>query len=574
MILSIFVVTFICVTLILVQDGAGNNIPFNPEVSTPLGRIKGSFMTSRLNKKIYAFRGIRYAEPPTGDLRFKVAIPVKPWSGAFDASKEGTSCSSAINEDCLRLNVYTTKVRTKKLNSTNQLKTKRPVIIFIHSGGFYTCSAQSRLFGPQYLLDHDVVLVTINFRLGPFGFLSTGDSVFPGNIGLKDQVATFRWVRDNIAAFGGDPNSVTLMGYNAGSRSISLHLVSPMSRGLFHRAICMSGSLTNQKPLSHHEIGYAKKLARLLNCPDDTSEKMVECLRTIPPDAITYTFSHFLDWHLEPESVWLPVVEPNIPGLERFLTDQPANLIRKGMIQQVPILAGLTRDEFSGITMIEVLRAKLGDYSMFQELNENWDYIAPISFEYERNTSRSKMISQKLRDYYFKGEPISLKNVKAHGRGYADSISGFPMYRFVRLVAAFSKQPVYYYRFVYEGKYGLIQWVNTGKPYGVSHLDDLQYILYMTGVHYYGPGDRESPVVDMMTAMWANFAKTGQPIPKNDKAFEGVTWEPFTPENNRYMEIDSTLTMKTGFNLEAMHLYESLFPLDPLPRSNTTTPDD
>ncbi|XP_043269298.1 uncharacterized protein [Venturia canescens] len=578
MILPFFLVTFVLVTLTLPQDAAGNNIPVNPEVSTPLGRIKGSLMTSRLNQEIYAFRGIRYGEPPTGDLRFEVAVPAEPWDDVFDASEEGPSCPSIsgklMNEDCLRLNVYTTEIPTNASSATDNEAPKKSVMVFIHPGGFCTLSGQSYLFGPQYLLDYDIVLVTINYRLGSLGFLATGDAVAPGNIGLKDQVVALQWVRDNIASFGGDPNSVTITGSSAGSRSVPLHMISPMSKGLFHRAISMSGSPIRAEPMGHDQIEYAKKQARLLDCPDDTSEKIVECLRTKSAEEIGKSFSKFTEWHYDPKTTWFPVVEPDIPGRERFLTDQPVNLIREGKIHQVPYMVGLTRDEFGYVTMLEVEQANKGNDSMFRDLNENWDDIAPISFQYERNTPRSKMISQRLRDFYFEGQPVSLETVKSHAHCYADSIVGFPTHRLVHLVAGASKQPIYYYRFVHEGKYSLFEWPNTGKPYGVAHLDDLQYLFYMSQLHYFEPGVPETPLVEMMTAMWANFVKTGEPIPKSNRAFEGVTWEQFTPENNRYMEINRTLTMKTGINLERMQVFETLFPLYPLPRSITSSPDD
>ncbi|XP_043269312.1 uncharacterized protein [Venturia canescens] len=574
--LRVFLVAVAFLALTMAPNEAQSNANVNPQVSTPLGRIEGSFMKTRLDKQIYAFRGIRYAEAPTGDLRFKVAVPAKPWNDVFNASEEGPSCprpsGRLMDEDCLRVNVYTTKLPATASCASVAEGTKKPVMVFFHPGGFYGFSGQSYLFGPQYILDQDIVLVTVNYRIGPLGFLATGDSVAPGNLGLKDQVIALRWVRDNIASFGGDPDSVTISGYSAGSWSVALHMMSPMSEGLFHRAISMSGSPTKGEPLTYEQVDYAKKLARIFKCPEDASEKIVECLRNQDAEAIAKTFSQFAEWHFDPIRVWSPVVEPNIPGLERFIVDQPANLIRGGRIHQVPFLAGVTRDEFDYLTMNEVVQARKGNDSIFRDLDQNWENIAPISFQYERNTPRSKRISQELRDYYFKGQSISLETVQGHAHCYADSIVGFPMHRLVHLVAGVSKKPVYYYRFIYEGRYSLAKWPNTQDPYGVVHHDDLQYLFYMSILHYFEPDAPETPIVEKMTAMWANFVKTGEPIPKNNKAFEGVIWEQFTPENNRYMEISRTLTMKTGVNLERMQVFENLFPLDPLSSSSTTTP--
>lgn len=158
---------------------------------------------------------------------------------------------------------------------------KKPVIVFIHPGGFYESSGRSDEFGPQYLIRRDIVLVTINYRLSAFGFLSTGTKDAPGNNGLKDQVMALKWVRKHIGKFGGDPDSVTLMGYGSGAISITLHMVSPMSRGLFHKAIVMSGSATAQWTLPKNQLNLVRKQARVLNCPDNSISQMMKCLKQV-----------------------------------------------------------------------------------------------------------------------------------------------------------------------------------------------------------------------------------------------------------------------------------------------------
>lgn len=164
-------------------------------------------------------------------------MPVKPWNGTLDAFRDSPKCpqpvisASEISEDCLRLNVY-----TKNISST----ANKPVIVFIHQGGFYENSGRSDELGPHYLIQRDIVLVTINYRLAALGFLSTGTKEAPGNNGFKDQVVALRWVKEHIQSFGGDSNSITLMGYSAGAMSVTLHMVSNMSKGLFvHKTIAL-----------------------------------------------------------------------------------------------------------------------------------------------------------------------------------------------------------------------------------------------------------------------------------------------------------------------------------------------
>lgn len=160
----------------------------------------------------------------------------------------------------------------------NNVVNSRPVLVFIHRGEFNYGTAMSILLGPDYLMDHDIVLVTINYRLGALGFFSTGDKHAPGNYGMKDQVAALKWVKNNIQFFGGDPNRVTIAGKNAGAASIGLHLVSPMSRGLFHGAIMLSGSATNPWVIDKNPMILAKKEAALHGCPVKDSKKMVDCM--------------------------------------------------------------------------------------------------------------------------------------------------------------------------------------------------------------------------------------------------------------------------------------------------------
>lgn len=275
----------VLILAIVLVNGSNASAPAGinerPIVITGLGKIRGNVLESRLGALFYSFRNIPYAKPPIGSLRFKPPEPIEQWNGVWNATADGPMCPQPsynltaldISEDCLRLNVY-----TRDLSPVN----RRPVIVYIHPGGFYSTSGQSRFFaGPQNFMDRDIVLVTFNYRLGTLGFLSTGTEEAPGNNGLKDQVAVLKWVRLHISKFGGDPNSVTIMGYSAGAMSVTLHMVSPMSRGLFHRAIAMSGSAVAQWEIPNDQLDLAKQQARLLGCPDDNVELIMQCLKSV-----------------------------------------------------------------------------------------------------------------------------------------------------------------------------------------------------------------------------------------------------------------------------------------------------
>lgn len=210
--------------------------------------------------------------------RLQPPIPVKPWNGTFDATRDSPKCpqpvesAAEISEDCLRLNIYSKNISRSALT---------PVIVFIHPGGFYEGSGRSDEYGPQYFMRRNIVLVTLNYRLGALGFLSTGTSEAPGNNGLKDQVVALRWVKDHIQTFGGDPNSITIMGYSAGGISVTLHMVSPMSKGLFHKAIVMSGAATGQWEIPKHQYDLVQKQAKVLACPNESVEQIMKCLKQV-----------------------------------------------------------------------------------------------------------------------------------------------------------------------------------------------------------------------------------------------------------------------------------------------------
>ncbi|XP_043476477.1 esterase FE4-like [Leptopilina heterotoma] len=558
-----FTKKYLCIFFVLVGmniSSAQDEALETHELNSSLGKVKGSLMTSRLGKKIYSFRGVRYAEPPVGQRRFQPAEPVKAWTEVFDASQEGPACpqpgDTTISEDCLRLNVYTNELPDK------DKEVKKPVIVFFHPGGFYVRSGQSHLEGPEYLLDKEIVLVTVNYRLGSLGFMSTGDSLLPGNLGLKDQVVALRWIRDNIKEYGGDPDSVTITGYSAGSWSVSLHMVSPMSKGLFHRAIAMSGSAIYQKPLPMEQKNLAIKQAEILDCPTDTVGNMLICMNTKTAEEFANSLSQFFEWHGDPILVWTPVIEPEVNGVERFLPDDPVKLIKEGNFSQVPFIGGFNKDEFGGVSLLPIAEAKKGNFSLFDEWNTNWDSIAPISFLYERDTNRSKEISKELYKFYNHDKPISVDNLQGIADLYCDGVIAYSEHRLINLLASSSKMPIYYYHFTYQGRYSHVIDPETQKPYGVSHHDDLLYLFYIKQFPFFKENDPELMTVERMTAIWENFAKTGKPIPEGNDLFKNVTWNEFTSENKCYLEISNELTMKDGvINPERMNFWDKLFPL-------------
>ncbi|XP_038168419.1 carboxylesterase 3 isoform X4 [Arvicola amphibius] len=260
-----------------------------PEVDTPLGRVRGRQVGVKDTEQLVnVFLGIPFAQAPLGPLRFSAPLPPQPWEGVRDASTNPPMCMQdvertsnsrftlnqkfqifSISEDCLILNVYSPAETTAGA--------RLPVMVWIHGGSLVVGSATSH-DGSALAAYGNVVVVTVQYRLGIFGFLSTGDKNMPGNQGLLDVVASLRWVQGNIVSFGGDPNCVTIFGNSAGGMIVSSLVLSPMSAGLFHRAISQSGIITNKILKEINPWPEAQTLANSLGCSSVSSAELVQCL--------------------------------------------------------------------------------------------------------------------------------------------------------------------------------------------------------------------------------------------------------------------------------------------------------
>ena len=331
------------------------------KVSTKYGKIEG-LMTSYPNasghfKSVSKFLGVPFASPPTGEYRFKAPQPLKDWKPTVrQAKKHGNICLQPAtfewifklynpgfkyNEDCLYLDVYTPNISLSL-----------PVLVYIHGGGYELGTAST--YPSDILALHGVVVVVIQYRLGVLGFLTTGDSAAPGNFGMLDQVEALKWVQDNIENFGGNPSKVTIFGVSAGGSSVSLHLLSPLSKGLFHQAIAESGvdfSPFAIQPTSFG-VGFAKELAQKLNCPTGNHDTMVACLRE-KEAADLLKFSRSKNFQFVDYIQWAPVVDKN------FLQDTPRNLRQKGDFKQVPLMISFNSRE-GGVFFGQIANGSFG----------------------------------------------------------------------------------------------------------------------------------------------------------------------------------------------------------------------
>ena len=275
-----------------------------PIAYPPVGPIRG-FVNENQDGTISSnFLGIPYARPPVGVLRFRRPQPHPSWEDMLDATQWMDSCiqdyemmrvilpddvyrdwilSQTYGEDCLQLNVFYPGDFIDR-DETERLA----VMVWIHGGGFLTGSARFALYDGEILArETGTLVVSIDYRLAIFGFMSMEDSEYTGNMGLYDQRLALQWVKDNIRAFGGDPDAVTIFGESAGGMSVSAHMVSPGSRDLFHRAIGQSGALSNIQPPSLDWTHVAREaLLTKADCHSDDVETSMNCLRDIPADRL------------------------------------------------------------------------------------------------------------------------------------------------------------------------------------------------------------------------------------------------------------------------------------------------
>src|SRR5579863_8875714 len=256
------------------------------KVKTEQGKVAGKTIN---DGKVRAFMGLPYAAPPVGDLRWKAPQPPAKWKGARDATKYGAHCAqgrvfddmvfqdAGPSEDCLFLNVYTPADAKKD--------SKLPVMFWIHGGGYSGGASSEPRHNGDFLPLKGVVLVTINYRLGVFGFLATADLAkeadgAAGNYGLMDMIAALEWVKANIGAFGGDSGNVTIFGESAGSFAVSTLMAAAPAHGLFHRAIGESGGAFTQAPLGYETVEARAKKDQVW--VDSLNVKSLAELRAVP----------------------------------------------------------------------------------------------------------------------------------------------------------------------------------------------------------------------------------------------------------------------------------------------------
>ncbi|XP_064622081.1 carboxylesterase 5A-like [Lineus longissimus] len=517
---SYLFVTSLCIASVLsINHKLLNYITVNSNV----GIIRGSKESARIfgrDHTVNVFRGIPYAEPPVGVLRFKRPISKTVFLDVFNATKYGDICMQPYypelssnfpqSEDCLSLNVYA----PGGSNATN----KKAVMVFIHGGGWVIGDGRG-YNGIQFAGFGDVVLVTLNYRLGPFGFLSTETADFPGNMAQFDELLALQWVKSNIADFGGDPDVVTVFGESAGSFDTTLHAISPLSagQGLFHRCIPESGSTIVPFPkhptIVENHLERAKALAKLVGCTTGDLNNMVKCMQTTRPGDIQ-TNSQKMVASGFADSVWGPRVDGD------FIPAPPHDLFAD------PHLSA-----YSGFKDIDLL---IGSNSA------DGDVFLPGAFEEMVNTgllpinlSMSKESLVKAMQKIFEGVPNENGVIKAIIQGYvppieisgqdgrdlmvdmlSDSVFIMPAIASAQTHEKMSREAktfMYFFDFVDPSAPS-----STYRPEKAAHAAELSFLFnypledsYTQINQSWNITDNDRQLSKAMLSYWTNFAKFG-----------------------------------------------------------------
>jgi para-nitrobenzyl esterase len=490
---------------------------------------------------VRSYKGIPFAKAPVGDLRWRVPQPAEPWTGTLTADKFGPICVQRdpvgghsiftrlfftpirpMSEDCLYLNVWTAASAGEK----------RPVMVWIHGGGFLGGSSAGEIYDGTEFAKKGVVLVSFNYRVWKFGFLALpelsqeSEHHVSGNYGLLDQIAALQWVKENIAAFGGDPDNVTIFGQSAGSASVNFLMASPLAKGLFHRAIGESGgafapAVSGLPILRSQYIGWLQTLpdaealgSKLMTTLKATS--LAEMRRKSPEEILAVPSATRFESSLPIKDLYV-------------LTGTTDEIFASAKQNDVPLLLGATSDEGSNFPTMRTV-------SSFREDARNT--LGPLAdtflsvYEANDDTQAARASAASVRDMRL----------------------AWPTLQWARAQAGSGHSKVFYYYFAHHPpvppEERFVE--NLGKDLGAYHGAELAYVFgnFVPQEWSWGQADRD--LADTVSHYWVNFATHGDPngpgLPE---------WPAFAPNSDSVIYIDKAITRGPIPNQKYMALWDS-----------------
>jgi len=480
---------------------------------TPQGEVHGTATASTRQ-----FLGVPFAAPPVGALRWQAPQPAAHWSTPLQAAKVSSPCPQIVpvvnsfegSEDCLYANVFAPKAVPVS---------PRPVMVWIYGGGFQVGSSADHSVA-NYAASHDLVSVSFNYRLGSLGFLALpalaaeSPDHSTGNLGILDQQAALRWVRADIAAYGGDPNRVTIYGESAGGMSVCTQLVSPAAAGLFEQAITESGPCTlPAQPLASAEAQGAR-LGTTLGCPPPPAQ--LSCMRSKPAQQVIEALPPDPTFLFGQGAQWGPVADgPTVP-------EHAAELLASGRFHRVPVIVGANRDE--GRLFVALHQLEVGSPLTAAQWPAAVDaYFGPaVGPEVQKRYP--------LADYPDAGAAL--------GQAIGDAVLACPAVASAAILRRWV--PVHEYEYDHAPNPFILP--TPGIDLGAFHSAELPYVFQGTtessGNFAFAPAEQE--LAATVSGAWARFATTGSP------SGGGLTWPGLASATGSYLVLDTPTSVATA----------------------------
>lgn len=508
-------------------------------------RVEGGLVRGHEMNGVWAFLGVPYARAPVGPLRWRPPAPPEPWIGVRDAVVPGPLAPQAPaapgsvlpgdplaqSEDCLHLSVWTPALDDGR----------RPVMVWVHGGAFTSGSAGNVLYRGDALAGRcDVVVVSVNYRLGALGFLAhpalaTEDHDGFGNWGLLDQIAALRWVRDHVAAFGGDPENVTVFGESAGAMSIASLLAMPDARGLCRRVVIQSG------PPYVHSAARAEAAADALAATLGLESPERAALEELPAGALVDALSSMQGTTVLPGELPLPLL-PAVDG--RTLPATPLDAIRDGAAEGVDVLVGTNRDEVAFFGLADPAMATLDDDGLRRRLVHSAPACSPDHVAAAYRAARSR-----------RGEAVTPRDLWIAAA--SDLVFRWPSLRLAAAVGAAGGR-AYVYLFTWESPV-------FGGALGACHGLEIPFVFGTVRepavAAFTGSGARALELSGEMQAAWAAFARRGDPSTPGTGS-----WPVWEPTRRATMVLGPAVGVEDAPRSEELASWETLFPLDDVGR--------
>ncbi|MGQ9474710.1 MAG: carboxylesterase/lipase family protein [Actinomycetota bacterium] len=521
---TIITIIFLFSALLLYAGCAGEEAAPPSTLETP--RLDSGPISGAQEDGIWVYKGIPYAAPPVGELRWREPQPVEPWKEVRPCVAYGPACPqekwpyqvqrdlfriTEQDEDCLYLNVWT---------PAESPDDRLPVMVWIHGGGFTVGSGSQALYEGKYLARKGVVVVTINYRLGPLGFMAhpklseESPHGTSGNYGLLDQIQALKWVQKNIAAFGGDPDNVTIFGESAGGASVCALLASPLAEGLFHRAIAESGaflsmglpSMGRSETLEEGER-LGERISRELGC--DREEDELAALRSKPPRELLDAFQKVGTGLLGRASIG-PVVDGYV------LPERSQDVFAEGRQHKVPLLIGNNADEGMLFLAGQTITA------------QQYENLVRLAYGAHADEVLALFPLQAGED------PKAVYSRLFTSMGFAAPS------RFAAEKMAEAGMPVYVYLFTMRSS------VPGTENMGAYHGYELPFV-FGTLVRFLRPEDQD--LSETMMNYWTRFAATGDPNGGTEPE-----WPRFSEQDDSFQELGEQVRSRSGYYPEAYRL--------------------